>query len=409
MASLSKRSDSQYWRLAYRHPITRRRILQATPYRWRDRAETRAARELCARKALEEKQARTVDPRGRWTTWVRPYLDSRYNLKEPGSSLTNQRYIGAWKTIEAFLHDIGVVTPIGVNHSTVMAYLDWRRDAEKQGREIAPRTVLLEIKVLGIIIDEAIRRGFAIVNPCRRLGLSRVATREKPEITLEEEQLIRRQLATRPEWMRVSFDIAMAQGCRFKETRLRLSEVDLARRRILFRTKGRKVFETALNPVLIPVLRRLKRRGADYTWDLPPNDMGHTARNWTRFFRKIGLPHICFHCTRVTAITRAHRAGVSQAKAMRFFGHSSTAVHAIYTKLGTEDVSEVADALAACAPPQSDAVPRNQSHGNVDFSPATGAHAKASSVSRIEIDSRSPSLRSRKAVKRPSLRRAPLH
>jgi hypothetical protein len=34
----------------------------------------------------------------------------------------------------------------------------------------------------------------------------------------------------------------------------------------------------------------------------------------------------------------------------RFFGHSGTAVHQIYQRLGTDDVSDVAKALAQYAP-----------------------------------------------------------
>ena len=63
------------------------------------------------------------------------------------------------------------------------------------------------------------------------------------------------------------------------------------------------------------------------------------ARNWHRFFRRIGLPHLSFHCTRVTVITRLARAGVPEQQAMRFIGHATLEVHRIYQKLKPGDLS----------------------------------------------------------------------
>lgn len=397
MASLIRRADSPYWRVAYRNPLTGKRVREATRYRCDDRMQTRKARELCAKRSYEEKSAGAVNQGDRWQVWVRGYLAGRYDP----AGLTYSRYAGVWRTVEGFLIEYGFTVPSLVNHSAVMAYLDWRRDPEKQGRAIAPRTILIEIKVLGLVMDEAIRRGAALVNPCHRLGLSRKATREKPVISRDEEKMIRAALVDKPGWMRVSFDIAMAQGCRFKETRLPLSDIDVDRLKILFRAKGGKVFETALNPVLVPLIQKLKKGGQRLTWDLPPNELLQTSRSWTRFFRKIGLAHICFHSTRVTAITRAHMAGVSQAKAMRFFGHSSWSVHAIYTKLGTEDVSDVANALASFGLPVSGVSRSNPLPETEGSPPAKTRRASRSSASRTGKRSPRTSSPSRKGGKHP--------
>jgi hypothetical protein len=73
----------------------------------------------------------------------------------------------------------------------------------------------MEAKIWGIIIQEAVRRKFILVNPARGLGLTRDKPKEKPEITPEEEALIRLKLKAQPEWMRVAFMIAWrpAVGC----------------------------------------------------------------------------------------------------------------------------------------------------------------------------------------------------
>ena len=82
------------------------------------------------------------------------------------------------------------------------------------------------------------------------------------------------------------------------------------------------------------------------TYDMP----AQRARNWHRFFRKIGLPHISFHCTRVTVITRLARAGVPEQQAMRFIGHATLEVHRIYQKLKTGDLSDCVSVLNGSCP-----------------------------------------------------------
>src|SRR5437868_10637315 len=43
----------------------------------------------------------------------------------------------------------------------------------------------------------------------------------------------------------------------------------------------------------------------------------YAAKKWHQFFKRIGLPHLSFHCTRVTVVTRLARKGftMTQTKA----------------------------------------------------------------------------------------------
>ncbi|MEY2500551.1 MAG: hypothetical protein QOI07_885 [Verrucomicrobiota bacterium] len=362
MASLKKREDSQYWTIRYRDPKTGKRTREATRYRWNNREETRAARELCAKRTYEEKQSRTSTHDDKWEVWVRGWLESHYH----DSPQTLSRYSTAWRSIEALLIELGIEYPARLDHIAVLKFIDRRRESrrgkqKKNKKPIAPGTISTDVKVLRLVMDEAIRRKFATVNPCLRLGLSRKPLREIYEIKVEEEKIIREHLATSPEDMNIQFEIAMAQGVRFSETRIDMQrDVDLNAKpypTVKIHGKGGKVYQTTLNPRLVPLFRALIARGDRYTWDLPPVKLLQCGRNWTRFFhRKAKLPHIWFHCTRGTAITRAHRSKVSFPKAMRFFNHASTLVHFIYTQLGIEDVSEVAEAVAAFS--DSSGVPR---------------------------------------------------
>lgn len=63
------------------------------------------------------------------------------------------------------------------------------------------------------------------------------------------------------------------------------------------------------------------------------------------YFKKHGMTHLSFHCTRVTVVTRLARAGVPLAQAMAFVGHSSSLVHRLYTRLRPADLSLATDAL----------------------------------------------------------------
>jgi integrase len=418
MASLEKRGGSQYWQLRFRDPATGKRLREPTPYRWNDRMETRAARELCARKTYEDKQAPRTAHKDKWTAWVRNYIQVRY----ADSPKTRDRYLTSWKTVETFLVEQGADCAARVNHSGIMKFIEHRRGSRK--KPIASSTIGGEIKVLRIVIDEAIRRGWATTNPTLRLRLSRKPTREMRALSLDEERLVRDALtngiperevqvtqtnqtgnvftytAKRPgwqpqgasrtgdNWMLRSFEIAMAQGCRFSETRIPLHEINLERMTILIRGKGGKVFQTALNPRLVPMIRELKARGEKWTWDLPAAEMRQCARQWTRFFKRLGVPDFWFHCTRATAITRAHELGVSYPLAMAYFGHASGLVHSIYTRLGVESAAPVAAALASYGEPR-----YSPTSENADARRATAKRGRASSGGRIGTGSPKPSSR----------------
>jgi integrase len=131
--------------------------------------------------------------------------------------------------------------------------------------------------------------------------------------------------------MLISYMIGYEQGCRFSETCLPLADVDLERMVIGFRTKGRKdsVAEFPLSPRLVPMFRKMKDEGREHTFVMP---VGATQR-WSAFFRRIGLGHLCFHCTRVTFVTRCEEAGLTAEECMRLVGHSSYQIHKTYRRM----------------------------------------------------------------------------
>ena len=74
---------------------------------------------------------------------------------------------------------------------------------------------------------------------CRAFGLKPDRSREKPEFATEQIDLIRakwKQLK-KPEWMKISFEIAIRRGCHIKETSLPLEDVNLNANEITFTIK----------------------------------------------------------------------------------------------------------------------------------------------------------------------------
>jgi integrase len=191
-------------------------------------------------------------------------------------------------------------------------------------------------------MGEALKRGWCETNPCAKLGIKKDDPDEKPEITPAEEDDIREALpafvAQNPEaygHMVNSFEIAIHQGCRLRETQVLLTDIDTGRKTITFRAKGKKVFATQLHPKLIPLVNGLHASGEKVTCKVPML----ASKHWRDFFDQLDLSHLSFHCTRVTVVTRLARAGVPISQAMSFVGHASRLIHRIYTRLQPGDLS----------------------------------------------------------------------
>lgn len=346
MATLFKRKGSQNWWVSFRK--RGKRYQRSLRFRHAVSADTRKAREECARLTLREITESGQQAESRWEGWVPEFFDQRYATMPR----TRHRYATAWRTWLLYLDKREISIPAQLNYKDVLDYLNWRQNPETKGVYACSRnTAILEIKVFGLILQEAVRRGFIITNLARGLGLTKDKPKEKSEITIEEEATIRRALPEWPAWMQVAFDIAMATGCRLRETCIEMRNVDLPNGTMYFVAKGSRVHSTLIPPVLLPLFHRLHAEGTQKTCDLP----AMPSKEWWRFFKSVGLPHLSFHSTRVTVITRLARAGIAERLAMRFVGHASATIHRVYTKLKVDDLKPCIEALAATsqpAPPQ---------------------------------------------------------
>ncbi len=346
MASLFKRIRSPFWWIKFRDVHSGSINRQSTGCRHSLPAGTRQAGEIEAQHTLDERKAGGGRAKDAWGLWVNDFLKSKY-----ADNRTRERYLTAWRTIGLFLKERHIYRPLQLTRSDCLAYPVWRQVPDrKQGKYRAGRnTALLELKILGIIVQEAVWRDFIPANPVRELRLERAQRTVRPEFTDKHLQCITKAIELEPEprrtMLRHSFLIARWHGVRLNETRLNpMADVDLKRGLIRFRQKGGQSTTKPLHPRLRPLFRKLQAAGAVETY--PKMDCQGA---WWYFLERIGirksLPHACFHSLRVTAASRMARAGISQRKAMEYLTHASTTVHDQYVRWRPADLKEVHDVL----------------------------------------------------------------
>jgi hypothetical protein len=344
--SVYRRAGRPTWYVAF--DGAHGRVCRSTGFRIDDPDGERKARRWGEERDVHVPAATAGDSHA-WDRWVISWLRDQY--AEPEQAKTLRSYLGAWSFLRLYLRERRIQGPEQLTYSDVTGYIPWRtKRTKRSGKKVTKNTALHNIRILSVIMREAVRRNWCQGNPCDRLGVKKAAiTKPRPEITDDEIARIREGLRTRPEWMRVAFEIALHQGCRLRETQVPLRDVDLDRRTITFRAKGGDTYTSALHPALVPLLRDLKARGATVACRIEH----HSSRNFTRFLQSIGLGHLCFHCTRVTCITRMARAGVPVQQAMRYVHHATESIHAIYQRLRADDLQNCVAALAYPEPPPS--------------------------------------------------------
>lgn len=361
--SVYVKGQRKHWYVSYICARRLVRVEESSGFLLSDPQGKRKARDYATARAIDSATARGAASAESYAAWVEAWIKDHYRRR----ARTRDRYLGAWSYLRDYLSEEKVHYPRTLTYAHVLGYVDWRTTQRKKssGRTPSRNTALLDIRVLAQVQREAIRRGFARDNPAARTGMQRDDSPEKPEITDEEVTAIRAALLAREghlplqdRWMSIAFEIGLHQGCRLQETSVDFRDIDLRRDTITFRAKGGKVFGTRIHPDLKPLLQQLRDTRAQRTCALPRLP----SKAWWTFFREIRLEHLCFHCTRVTVVTRMARAGVPIQQAMAFVGHASELIHKIYQRLKPADLSACTAAVSYAASrsagaPQPPAVP----------------------------------------------------
>ncbi|PAW76789.1 MAG: hypothetical protein B9S32_13710 [Verrucomicrobia bacterium Tous-C9LFEB] len=354
MASILNRKDSGWYWIKVKAPDGTWKA-EATRIRKDDSRAERKLKLLIAEKETEEHRTE-LGGGGGWD-WVAGYMRIRYH----GSPKTHRRILEAWTSLVMWFDDNKLFGPRDVTHAHCLQYPGWRTNQPKERMQKAGwNTALMELKVLGMILQQAVVRNIIIANPAARLGLRRETVKKKPEITGTQQAQIELALKTAPQWMRDSWLISMRQGVRISETAIPMHQIDLARKTLYVIGKGRKVHAAPLHEDLIPLIKEAKKKKLKVLVELPRNP----SKCWSQWFHKNNFTDLSFHSTRVTVITRLLRVGHSKAHVQAYVGHASETIQDIYNRLSAPDVRHLGAALKAGA-----SNPPDENQGETEANP----------------------------------------
>lgn len=302
------------------------------------------------RNAYSSKETRRDTIGHSFSEWVTGFLHTRHS----GAPGTLGRYLRIWKTISMFLDERQIDCPERLRREDVYAYVEWRKNLPHLNgkKPLNVNTIILETKVLSFIMNEAVNRRWIDINPAWRLGIKRLPSRIKDELSDEQIEIIEQEIERVrakantdaekeiADYLAISFEIARHQGIRMKETCIDLDEdVDWTNWQLRIKSKT-GIYETVLNPALIPLFKRLKNEGRKFTVNLPE----HYGAEWYRVFNRLrkkhrGFARVSFHSTRVTVASRLERAGMPEHLAMRILNHSSSTVHRVYRRVKPHELA----------------------------------------------------------------------
>jgi site-specific recombinase XerD len=263
--------------------------------------------------------------------------------------------VGSWSTISMYLEEVGIRTPHALKREHCLGYIAWRRGAGHmnkkggKGKPVSHNTALLELRVLSVIMTEAVHRGIVAHSPTWRLGIKKNPPKEKQELTEYHVQVIREEILrvkeSDPElghYFDTSFEIAMAQGWRLHETHLDLQQVNLESMTVYRVQKGGRTIASPLNPSLVPLFERLRAERRTHTYQQPKLP----SLEWFKLFDRLrerdrSFERVSFHSTRVTVVSRLLNAGVGQPAVMKMVGHASATINRLYHRLPASEAAQI--------------------------------------------------------------------
>lgn len=340
MASIYRKKNSPFWFIQFIDSDGKRRN-KSSGFRADDASQTAQARALRAQLEAKELSRSGISAEGQWDAWVPKFFERHCE-----SERTFERYMDAWKWLGLWLQVRKFHSARDVTYRHALEYIDWRTTyRKKSGKTVGRNTAILELKILAMLMNEAVRLGHIEASPLVSLQLRRDKAARKPELSDEEIVAIRAALKAEPEWMQVSFEIALHTGCRLRETRIPLNCIDFNEDKITFPSpKGGvdRAFSVPLPSALRGLFQGQVKAKRKFTLEFP----FQPSRRWQQFFIKMKMPHLCFHCLRVTFVNRLRRAGVPREAAMRLVNHASELIHQIYQRETVQDVAKWRDVLS---------------------------------------------------------------
>jgi hypothetical protein len=343
MARLLKRPRSPFYYVEFKDASGAVRR-ESTKCKWGTRDGERAANRVLNKKASEEKQARTLPARSAFDQWVIPFIQQHAT-----NDLTRAVYLNRWNVLTLFLNERDVKHPCQITYALCQEYVAWR-----VAGGVTQNTARDDLGTLRLIMSEAVRRDYAVSNPCVNLRIKSVPRRERQELTDADIAAVRHELATGkqpdngcpwPRWMTIQFEIGLHTGRRISETKIAMATMDLERGEYTVRVKGGKIKTKPIHPDLLPLLRTIT---GEYTHRIGPS---HSGRMWRLLFTKLGI-EATFHNLRVSFVSRCRRAGIDRWTALQLCDHASAVIHQHYNRYDDADLRAALAKLAIPKPSQ---------------------------------------------------------
>jgi len=117
--------------------------------------------------------------------WVPGWI--KYKYVNAG---TRTRMEYSWSSLSTFLKLRKIQHPQEVTYGLCHDYVKWRTSETNA----CSNTAGVELKTLGCVIQESVRRGWCLFNPCHKLGIGKERAKQKRAITKDEEQTIFKEL-----------------------------------------------------------------------------------------------------------------------------------------------------------------------------------------------------------------------
>ena len=277
--------------------------------------------------------------------WVDEYLQSHCTNER-----TLARYLATWEMFLFWLSEAGIKCPRELDHNGIVEYVKWRTGQKKR----SGKTGLTKHRDHGFACHvtghgrggEAEPGGSQSgegprvrkVQAQEKAGNDRRGNPQNLDCLAGQGRVDARQLSDSP-----------AHRLSPAETMIPMNCIDLAGETITFPApKGgeEKAFSIPMPKALKPTFERMKADGRKVTLKMP----FQPSRKWGHFFKMLGLEHLCFHCLRVTKVTRLRREGVPREVAMRLVNHSSELIHLLYDRHRVDDLRAYGDAGSAGLP-----------------------------------------------------------
>ena len=291
--------------------------------------------------------------------WAKEYLEIRERLISRSTFINDRRSINV--LFEFLGEERADHLLCNVTKQDAMKFVD------ENLIRVEPKTVQLYCTALSFMFKSAKERGYVISNPFsgirKRTGLvnSRSKVSKKPFTQSQLETLIKN---LPPEWASMVKVSLYTGGQRLGDVAtLEWEDVDFDDETVRFKTiKTGRASVIPFFPALKEHLEEWKKETGSNKYIHPfcakkylSRNRGYLSVAFTNFLKAYGITEqneenlsgdrrhvnaLSFHSLRHNAATILHKAGVPEAVAKEILGHSSSAVHRVYVRLGRDTLSD---------------------------------------------------------------------